>query len=108
MSLCAAHLLHPASNRESGEADRSALSWQMGDLPVIWDNGASCHMSHLSSCRINYREAYATIRTASCKRYPIEDYGDLPPTFRSSSGEVPLLLRDIAHVRSLSLSVESE
>ena len=51
---------------------------------------------------INYREANATMRTASGKRYPIEGYGDLPLTFRSSSGEVPLLLCDAAHVPSLS------
>ena len=43
------------------------------------------------------------IKTASGKRYLIEGYGDLPLTFRSSSsGEVPLLLRDVAHVPSLS------
>ena len=43
------------------------------------------------------------MRTASGKRYyPVEGYGDLPLTFRSSSGEVPLLLRDVAHVPSLS------
>ena len=82
----------------------------MGDIPVILDNGASCHMSNSSNGQINNREAYAAIiiRTASGKRYPIEDHSDLPPTFRSSSGEVSLLLRDIARVRSLSLSVENE
>ena len=29
---------------DSGEGDRSALSWQIGSLPVICDSGASCHM----------------------------------------------------------------
>ena len=73
----------------------------MGDLRLIWGNGASCHMSHSYTGRINCREDYATIRAASGNKDPIEGYGDLPPTFESSSGEVPLLLRDIAHVRSL-------
>ena len=77
--------------------DCSTLFRQMGDFPVVWDNGASCHMSHSSTGWINYHEAYATIPTASGKRYPIEDYGNLPAAFRSSSGEVPLLLCDIAH-----------
>ena len=35
-------------------------------------------------------------------KYPIEGYGDLPLTFRSGRGEVPLLLRDLAHVPCLS------
>ena len=61
----------------------------MGDLPVICDNGASCHSF---TGMINDREAYVIMRTANGKRYPIEGYGDLPVTFRSSSGEVPLLL----------------
>ena len=74
----------------------------MEDLPVICDNGASCHMSHSSTGMINYREVNATMRTASGKRYPIKGYGDLPLTFRSSSGEVPLLLCKVAHVPSLS------
>ena len=64
----------------------------MGDLPVICDNGVSCHMSRLSTGMISYREANASMRTASGKRYPMEGYGDFPLTFRSSSGEVPLLL----------------
>ena len=51
---------------------------------------------------INYREANATMRTASGKRYSIEGYGDLPLTFRSSNGEVHLLLCNVAHVPSLS------
>ena len=74
----------------------------MGDLPVICDSGASCHMSYSSTGMINYREADATMRTASGKGYPIEGYGDLPLTFRSSSGEVPLLLCNVAHVPSVS------
>ena len=87
---------------EPGKWGTNTLAWQMGDLPVICDNGASCHMSHSSTGMINYREANATMRTASGKRYPIEGYGDLPLTFRSSSGEVPLLLCNVAHVPSLS------
>ena len=79
----------------------NALAWQMGDLPVNCDNGASCHMSHSSTGMINYREANATMRTASGKRYPIEGYGDLPLTFRSSIGEVPLMLCHVAHLPSL-------
>ena len=74
----------------------------MGDLPVICENGASCHMTCSSTGIINYREANTFMRTASSKRYPIEGYGDLPLTFRSSSDEIPLLLRDVAHVPSLS------
>ena len=74
----------------------------MEDLPVICDNGASCHTSELSTGMINYRKADATMRTASGKRYPIGGYSDLILTFRSSSGEVPLLLRNVAHVPSLS------
>ena len=35
-------------------------------------------------------------------KYPIEGYGDLPLTFRSGRGEVPRLLRDVAHVPCLS------
>ena len=42
------------------------------------------------------------MRTASGERYPIEDYGDLPLTFRSSSGDVPLLLIGITHIPTLS------
>ena len=60
---------------------RNSLAWQMGDLPVFCDNGASCNMSVSSTGLINYREASATMRTASGKRYPIEGYGDLPLAF---------------------------
>ena len=87
---------------EPGKWGTNALAWQMGDLPVMNDNGASCHMSHSSTGMVDYREANATMRTASGKRYPIEGYGDLPLTFRSSSGEVPLLLCNVAQVPSLS------
>ena len=73
-----------------------------GGLPVICDNGASCHMSHSSTGMISCREANATMRTASRKIYPIEGYRNLPLTFRSGSGEVPLLLCNVAHVPSLS------
>ena len=57
---------------EPGKWGTNALAWQMENLPVICDNGASCHMSHSSTGMINYREANATMRTASGKRYPIE------------------------------------
>ena len=56
---------------------------------------------------IDYRQANATMRTTSGKRYPIEAYGDFPLTFRSSSGEVPLLLCNVAHVPSLSYQLLS-
>ena len=45
------------------------------------------------------------MRTARGKRYPIEDFGDLPLTCRFSGGEVPLLLCDVAHVPSVSYHV---
>ena len=64
-------------------------------------SGASCHMSHSAIGMLNYRESNAYMRTASGSRYPIEGYGDLPLTFRSSSGNVPLLLRNVAHVPKL-------
>ena len=92
---------------EPGIMGTNALAWQMGDLPVICDNGASCPMSHSSSGMMNYRKANATMRTASGKRYPIEGYGDLSLTFRHSSGEVPLLLCNVAHVPSLSYNLLS-
>ena len=74
----------------------------MGDFPVICNNDALCHMPHSSTGMINYGEAYVTMRTVSGKRYPIEGYGELPLTFRSSSGEEPLLLCDVERVPSLS------
>ena len=86
---------------DEGEGGCSALAWRMGDLTVICDSGASCHMSHSSTGMLNYRESNAYMRTASGTRYPIEGYGDLPLTFRSSSGDVPLLLRNVAHVPRL-------
>ena len=87
---------------EPGKWGTNALARQMGDLPVTCANGALCNVSHSSTGMINYREANATMRTASGKRYPIEGYDDLPLTFRSSSGEVPLLLCNVAYVPSLS------
>ena len=68
---------------------------------MICDSGASCHMSHSATGMLNYRESNAYMRTASGSRYPIEGYGDLPLTFRSSFGNVPLLLRNVAHVPKL-------
>ena len=87
---------------EPGKWGTNALAWQMGNLPVICDNGTSCHMSHSFTGMINNSEANATMRAASGKRYPIEGYGDLPFTLRSSTGEMPLLLCNVAHVPSLS------
>ena len=83
------------------EGGCNALAWQVGDLTVICDSGTSCHMSHSATGMLNYRESNAYMRTASGSRYPIEGYGDLPLTFRSSSGNVPLLLRNVAHVPKL-------
>ena len=57
---------------EPGEEGCRALSWQMGDLPVICDNGASYHMPHSSTGMINYREANVSLRTASGKKYSID------------------------------------
>ena len=74
----------------------------MGDIAVICDNGASCHITFSSTRMINNREAKTFMRTASGSRYPIEGYGDLPLTFRSSEGDVGLLLRGVAHVLRLS------
>ena len=89
---------------EPGKWGTNALAWQMEDLPVICDNGASCHMSHSSTGMINYREANASMRIASGQRYPIDGCDDFPLTFRSinSSGGVPLFLCNVAHVPSLS------
>ena len=86
------------SNYEGG---CSALAWQVGGLTVICDSGASYYMSHSSTGMINYRESNAYMRTASGARCPIEGYGDLPLTFRSSSSNVPMLLRNVAHVPRL-------
>ena len=83
------------------EGGGSALAWQVEDLTVVCDRGASCHMSHSATGMLNYRESNAYMRTASASRYPIEGYGDLSLTFRSSSGNVPLLLRNVAHVPKL-------
>ena len=59
-------------------------------------------MSYSSTGMLNYRETNAFMRTASGKRFPIEGYGDLPLTFRSSKGELSVLLQNVAHVPSLS------
>ena len=42
-----------------------ALDWQVGNISVICDNGASCHMSSSSTGMINYRETKAFMKTAS-------------------------------------------
>lgn len=41
----------------------SALLWQMGDLMIICDSGASCHKSHSLIGMLNYRESNANMRT---------------------------------------------
>ena len=90
------------NNESYCEGGCSALAWQVGDLTVICDSRrASCHMSHSSTGMINYRESNAYMRTVNDARYPIEGYGDLPLTFRSSSGNISLLLRNVAHVLRL-------
>ena len=66
---------------EPGKRGRNALAWQIGDFPVVCDKRALCHMSHSSTDMFNYREANATMRTASSKKYSTEVYGDLPFTF---------------------------
>ena len=58
-------------------------------------------MSPSATRMLNYRESNAYMRTASGSRYPIEGNGDLPLIFRSSSGNVPLLLRNVGHVPKL-------
>ena len=69
-----------------------ALDWQVGDISVICDNGAPCHMSYLSTRMVNDREAKAFMKTASGTKYPIESCGDLPLTFRYGRDEVPPFL----------------
>ena len=64
-------------------------------------------MSYSSTGMINYREAKTFMKTASGTKYSIEGYRDLPLTFRSGRGEVPLLLRDTAHVPCLSYQLFS-
>ena len=87
---------------KSDEGGCNALAWQIKDLPVVCDNGVSCHISHSSTAMVIYSEVNATMRTASGKRYTFEGCGDLPLTVRFCSGNVPVLLRDVAHVPSLS------
>ena len=87
------------NNESNDEGGCSALAWQVGDLTVIRDSGASCQMSYSSTRMSNCRESNAYMRTANRPRYLIE--GDLPLTIRSSSGDVPLLLRNVANVPSL-------
>ena len=38
----------------------SALAWQVGDLTVICDSGASCHISHSATGMLNYLESIFT------------------------------------------------
>ena len=55
----------------SGVVDKrgcSACAWQVGDIPVICDNGASCHMSYSSTGMLNYRET-----NASCVQRAVRD-----------------------------------
>ena len=50
---------------------------------------------------MNYHESNVYMRTGSGARYSIEGYADLPLPFRSSSGGISLLLRNVAHVPSI-------
>ena len=59
----------------------SVLAWQVGNLTVICDSGASYRMPHSSTGMLNFCESNANMLTASGERYPIEGYGDLPLTF---------------------------
>ena len=82
------------SNHEWG---CSALAWQVGNLTVICDSGASCHVSLINRNDELLRVERLHADGKRCE-IPVEGYGDLPLTFRSSSGNVPLLLRNVAHV----------
>ena len=56
----------------------------------------------------NCGEANAITRTAIGKIYPIKGYyGDLPIIFRSSRDEVHMLLRNVAYVPSLTITLLS-
>ena len=68
------------NGESNGEGGCTAFAWQVGDLTVICDSGASCYMSHTSS-GMNYRESNAYMRTASGARCPIEGYDNLPLIF---------------------------
>ena len=72
------------NDESNDEGGCSALAWQVGDLTVICDSGATCHLSHSSTGIMHYRESNAYMRTASGARYSTEGYGDLPFTFRYS------------------------
>ena len=61
-----------SSDESEDEGGYSALAWQVEDLTVICDSGASCHMSHTATGIINYRVSNTYMRTASGARYPIE------------------------------------
>ena len=37
------------NNESNDEGGYSALAWQVGDLTIICDSGASCHMSYSST-----------------------------------------------------------
>ena len=50
------------------ENEDCVLDWQVEDHLFFCDNGASCHVSRLSTGITNYGEANATMRTASGKR----------------------------------------
>ena len=45
------------NDESNDERGCSALAWEVGDLTVICDSGASCSMSHSSTGMINYRES---------------------------------------------------
>lgn len=56
------------------------FAWQLGDIMVICDSGALCHMYHSSNGMLNYHDSKATRRMANGARCLIEGYGDLPLT----------------------------
>ena len=56
---------------------------------------------------INNCQAKMFMETASDTKFPIENHGDLTLNLRSGRGEVPLLLRDVAHAPCLSYHIFS-
>lgn len=60
-------------DKSNDEKGCTMHAWQVGDLVVIVDGGAPCHMSKSSAGTINYRESFA-MQTAGRKRYLIEGF----------------------------------
>ena len=57
------------NNESNYEGGCSAFAWQLGDLTVVCDSRASCHMSYSSTGLMNYRESNAYMQTVSGARY---------------------------------------